>query len=114
MVDEPKNIGGDNKGATPFELLQASLASCTAITLRMYCKKKAIKLEHLSVDIVKESIMVQKNESQKPVATQLYNVSLNIKGDVSEQDKKRMKKIAARCPVHLALKSPSQFNISIN
>lgn len=114
VVDEPKNIGGYNKGATPFELLQAALASCTVITLRMYCEKKAINIEHLSVDVTKETITTTIEGSKKPNISQLYNIKINIKGVVSEKDKKRLARIATKCPVHLALKNTPQFKINIS
>jgi putative redox protein len=34
-ADEPVEHGGDDEGPTPQELLAASLASCTAITIEM-------------------------------------------------------------------------------
>ena len=36
IVDEPIDKGGQNIAPTPLELLGASLASCTIITLQMY------------------------------------------------------------------------------
>ena len=39
-VDEPEKLGGKNAGPAPFDLYLASLAACTAITLRMYAERK--------------------------------------------------------------------------
>lgn len=33
IADEPTNFGGSNRGISPFDLLIASLAICTAMTL---------------------------------------------------------------------------------
>ncbi len=35
-ADEPQGAGGDDSAPNPQELLAASLASCTAITMEMY------------------------------------------------------------------------------
>ena len=38
-ADEPLEQGGQDTAPAPDELLEAALASCTAITLRMYAEK---------------------------------------------------------------------------
>lgn len=40
IADEPLDLGGNDKGMNPQEILESSLASCTTITLRMYLKRK--------------------------------------------------------------------------
>ncbi|QDA56110.1 OsmC family protein [Thermomonas aquatica] len=44
VVDEPDKLGGKNAGPAPFDLYLASLAACTAITLRMYAERKGWEL----------------------------------------------------------------------
>ena len=39
-VDEPTDTGGSDTGPSPQELLAASLASCTAVTMEMYATRK--------------------------------------------------------------------------
>ncbi len=49
-TDEPVAKGGTDTGATPMELLLGALASCTAITLRMYAERKGWELGEIKVD----------------------------------------------------------------
>ena len=51
VADEPEENGGDDSGPSPQELLAASLASCTAITVEMYAKRKGWDVGDVSVDV---------------------------------------------------------------
>src|SRR3954471_10649312 len=54
IADEPLAHGGGNAGFTPSELMSASLAACTSITLRMYADRKHWPLETVDVHITFE------------------------------------------------------------
>jgi len=51
LVDESRNQGGDDDGPSPQELLAASLASCTAITLEMYAARKGWEIGEVEVAV---------------------------------------------------------------
>ena len=57
MVDEPESIGGSNKYPNPAQYLLSALASCTAITIKMYADKKKWNVGEINVDVkIKEVI----------------------------------------------------------
>ena len=49
-ADEPLNAGGTDTGPAPYELLLASLAACTSLTLRLYADRKGWDLGEIRVD----------------------------------------------------------------
>lgn len=51
IADEPTDLGGNNLGMNPNELLQASLASSTSITLKIYVNRKKWDILSIQVDI---------------------------------------------------------------
>lgn len=91
IVDEPISIGGRNKGMTPTDMLAGSLASCTAITLKMYLDQKQIETHF--IDVHTELIS---QEGAKPK----FIRQINIKADIPEDMHKRILSVANKCPVH--------------
>src|SRR3954467_11644349 len=51
VADEPELYGGSNEGAAPAQYLCMALASCKAITLRMYAKRKNWRLDEIRVRV---------------------------------------------------------------
>ena len=92
-ADEPTDSGGTDTGPEPFELLLASLGACTAITLRMYARRKGWPLDAVQVE-------VGFDEEQ---GRRLITMSLAISGELSSEQRARLLQIANACPVHKAL-----------
>lgn len=50
-TDEPIKLGGQGVGPAPFDYYLASLAACTAITLRMYAQHKGWELGQFRAEL---------------------------------------------------------------
>lgn len=103
LSDEPKDIGGEDSGSAPDELLEASLASCTAITLRMYADRKQWPVTGIVVTVTLA------REAGKTV----FERSIVINGAVDETQKQRMLEIAKSCPVSKTLLGEIEINSRI-
>jgi putative redox protein len=51
VTDEPPSLGGTEQGPAPYDYYLASLAACTAITLRMYAEKKGWNLGEFHAEL---------------------------------------------------------------
>lgn len=102
VADEPIVNGGNNKGFSPHELLAASLASCTSITLRMYANHKQWNLENFSVDV-----FIEKDIKQNIT---FIECKVTFPETVSEEQKNRLLQIAKQCPIHKVLTNSIQIN----
>ena len=50
-IGGPDGRGGTAAGANPYELLSASLAACTAMTIRLRARKRKFPLSHVEVAV---------------------------------------------------------------
>ena len=96
-VDASVDAGGDNHGPTPQELLTGALAACTAITLRMYGRRKGWDLDGLEV--------VADAKPGERGACGPFEVTLRLPKELSEEQVGRLRVIASKCPVHRTLAS---------
>lgn len=96
IADEPLDNGGQDLGPSPGDLIRLSLASCTAITLRMYANRKGFDISQIEVKIHTEKI------GNKTV----FHRQIQITGNLDEAQRNRMLQIANACPVHKMLTNP--------
>lgn len=96
ISDEPIENDGSDTGMNPFELLLASLSACTAITLQMYISRKRWVVDEITVDMQLYSV---ENSTQ-------IKSNINYKGNLTDEQLKRIKHIADVCPVHKILSGP--------
>jgi putative redox protein len=103
IVDEPKDRGGGDQGPKPTELLAASLAGCTAITIEMYADRKEWELGQVEVEVD-----FTESANEEPAG---FDVTTRIEADLDEDQHQRILRIAGKCPVHKALAAQ---NVEIN
>jgi putative redox protein len=101
VSDEPKDHGGDDDGPSPQELLAASLASCTAITIEMYAKRKGWDIGDVEVDVNYEP--AQRGSPTK------FQMTMKLSKELPEEQRERLTQIAAKCPVHRTLEGEVMF-----
>ncbi|WP_159476150.1 OsmC family protein [Dyadobacter sp. 3J3] len=96
IADEPISAGGMDLGFSPEELLASALAACTCGTLRMYANRKGwAELTEINVQ-VEFSRDIQSNVSQ-------MNRTIELVGELNEEQKARLLIIANKCPIHNTL-----------
>jgi putative redox protein len=93
LADEPVEAGGGGTGPTPYELLSAALAACTAMTLKLYAERKGWALPLFSVEAA----------HSREGARDLFARRIAFEGPLDEAQKAALLEIADKCPVHRTL-----------
>ncbi len=107
IADEPVAMGGHDLGPDPYEHLLASLGACTSMTLRMYANRKKLALEDIEVELSHQRSHGEDCEdcdSEKKFVDVIER-NITLKGDLTDEQRKRLIEIANRCPVHLTLEN---------
>jgi putative redox protein len=102
VADEPRSAGGDDEGPSPEELLAASLASCTAITIEMYAQRKGWDVGPVEVD-------VQYSPAERGCPTK-FELVLHLPAQLADDQVDQLRVIAAKCPIHRTLDGEVMFS----
>ena len=101
-ADEPLEKGGDDTGPSPQELLAASLASCTAITMEMYANRKGW-------DVGDVEVACEYTPAERGCPTR-FNLVMRFPDSLTDEQVERLRVIAAKCPVHRTLEGEVMFD----
>ena len=93
LSDAATTAGGADLGPSPHELLDAALASCTALTLMLYAQYKRWRLEGVEAEVTHEE------------AEGVYHMrrDIHLVGDLAPHERERLLEIANKCPVSRTL-----------
>jgi len=107
VADEPESVGGDDTGATPYDLLLSSLGACKTMTMRMYAERKGYALEHAEVHLSHDKIYAKDCESCETKTGKIDQIKteITLTGDLSDEERQKVFEIAERCPVHRTITS---------
>ena len=115
IADEPASVGGDDFGPSPYELLNAGLAACTVMTLKLYAERKKWDLKEVYVYVShsrKHSDDLNL-DVEKPKYLDHISKKLEFVGDLDDAQKQRLMEIASRCPVHKTIASEVIFDTEV-
>jgi putative redox protein len=101
-ADEPRDTGGEDTGPNPQELLAASLASCSAITMEMYAERKGWDIGEVVVNVDYEP--AHRGSPNK------FHMTVRLPKELPQEQQQRLMQIVAKCPVHRTLEGEVMFD----
>jgi putative redox protein len=100
-ADEPASLGGQGKGFAPFDLYLASLAACTAITLRMYAQRKGWELGEFHAEL--------RSERDADGRFHVHRV-LHATAELSDAQWQRLLEVVEKTPVTLVMREGARIS----
>jgi uncharacterized OsmC-like protein len=107
MTDQPEDAGGTDAGATPTELLVASLASCVAYYVGRYLVRHGLRREGLTVTA--EFSMA----TGRPARVGDVRLRIEVPGGVPAQRRAALLAVAEHCTVHNTLQQKPDVTIAL-
>jgi putative redox protein len=92
--------GGSNSGFRPHELLEAAVACCMNMHIRMFA-------ENHKMDVSKVKTEVSLNRNNPEFVAFEYKVKIN--GKLTVQEKEKLMQVAQSCPVKKTLSKRIEF-----
>ena len=99
VTDEPLRLGGTDEGPAPHELLPAALASCIATMVALYAERHDWVVGDARVEVEYDP------ESTPP----RVEIALHLPDCVSEDQIRRLERVAETCPLRRALEAGFEF-----
>jgi putative redox protein len=100
ITDEPISLGGSDLGPAPHELLPAALASCIGTTIAMFAQARDWPLGEVTVEV----------DYENETSPRRFEVRIGISGDLSDEQLRRLDRVAQSCPLRRALEAGFVFD----
>jgi len=111
LIDEPPELGGDDEGPNPIEVLLGALGACQSIVARIYAKDFGVQLDDLRIELEADIDLdgfLQKADVRPGLSTVRYNYVVESASPQENIDK-LFAHVEKFCPVGDTIANPVQL-----
>jgi uncharacterized OsmC-like protein len=114
-ADEPRSFGGSDSAQSPVELLISSLATCQAVTYRLWAAELGIDLGRVGVEVQGDlDLRGFLGMSDAPAGYGAIRIHVTLEGPESEERYRELAEaVDAHCPVYDVLARPIPIERSL-
>ena len=111
IADEPASGGGTDAGPTPYDFLSAALAGCTSMTLHFLARRDSIPLEGVEISVTNDRMYAKDcaDCTNHSGYIHRFDVQIRLRGNLTEEQRKKLLDAANRCPVRKTLTNESRI-----
>jgi uncharacterized OsmC-like protein len=110
IVDEPPNLGGEDRGANPVEYVLAALAGCLNVVGHLIAKEMGFEISRLEIDVsgpLNPARLFGKSYDERAGFKEIV-ASMNVETDADTATLEEwVKAVEDRCPVSDNLGNPT-------
>jgi putative redox protein len=105
QADEPASVGGTDAAPDPYDYLMVSLGACTSMMVGLQARKRRWPLDKINVSLTHSRIHAQDCEEclTKDGMIDRIEVTVELTGPLTNEQRSELMKTAANCPIHRAL-----------
>jgi putative redox protein len=100
VTDEPRRLGGEDRGPAPHELLAATLAACVATMVALYAHNRGWSIGATAAHV----------EYHPESVPRRLSVELQLPAGLTPDQRRRLERVAQTCPVRRALEAGFAFD----
>ncbi|MFN2571603.1 MAG: OsmC family protein [Gemmatimonadales bacterium] len=108
LADEPLAAGGLDRGPGPYDLLLAALGSCMSMTIALYARRHDWPLQGIEIRLSHSRIYAKDCLDcvvRDDTLLDRIDTAVQLAGELTVEQERKLMEIAHRCPVHRTLKS---------
>lgn len=115
IADESEELGGADFGPSPYEMLNAALGACTAMTLQMYARRKKWDLKEVKVHLSFSRSYRDDCEhcDHNDRRLDVFDREIEVKGNLDDTQMSRLLEIANKCPIHRTLEASGEVRTKL-
>ena len=117
LADEPVDVGGLDAGPSPYDLLAAALGTCTSMTLRLYTERKRVAVGRITVEVrhaKRHADDCATCVDGQSVLVDHFERTITVEGDLDEEQRASLERIADKCPVHRTLEASARITTTLS
>ena len=106
VMDQPRDVGGEDDGATPTELFIGTIAACVGFYAERFLRRHDLSPEGLRIEVNFDMA------EERPARVRTIDIRV-VAPSLSEERRTAFERVIDHCTLHNTLRDPPQVHIDV-